>query len=195
MPTVIYFGDNLPILQSLPSESVDLIYIDPPFNTGKNPGPHPDPHRTQRGWDRWGFQGQRYQTIKLGSKGYADIFDDFLAFLAPRLRRLTAAQTRRQPVFHIDYREVHYCKVLLDQIFGRESFINRLSGPTTTAESPKPAGLPSMITSCSYVQRPGHYTFNVDAIEREPYMLPAGRPEKAARASCRQIVILKILTF
>jgi site-specific DNA-methyltransferase (adenine-specific) len=81
----IHFGDNLPILQSLPPESVDLIYIDPPFNTGKVQ------QRTQiktihsQEGDRTGFGGQRYATLKLGEQSYTDLFDDYLAFLEPRL--------------------------------------------------------------------------------------------------------------
>jgi site-specific DNA-methyltransferase (adenine-specific) len=121
----IYFGDNLAALTDMPSESVDLIYIDPPFNTG-----HVQQRtqiRTERSaeGDRTGFAGARYQTVKIGSKAYSDLFDDFLAFIEPRLvegkRVLTA---HGSCTFTSIYREVHYCKVLLDQIFGRESFLN-----------------------------------------------------------------------
>ena len=183
MPNSIYFGDNLPILQSLPSASVDLIYIDPPFNTGKTQAR--TQIRTERSaeGDRVGFQGQRYQTIKLGSKGYADIFDDFLAFLAPRLdeayRLLKPAGSL---YFHIDYREVHYCKVLLDQIFGRESFINEIIWAYDYGGKPKTRWPAKHDNILFYVKDPEHYTFNVDAIEREPYMAPGlVGPEKAAR--------------
>ena len=89
----IYFSDNLPVLQSLPAESVDLIYIDPPFNTGKVQARTQIRAERSTEGDRTGFQGQRYQTIKVGSKGYADIFDDFLAFLEPRLEELLSSQT------------------------------------------------------------------------------------------------------
>src|SRR5512144_2923957 len=111
----IYQGDNLPILQSLPSESVELIYIDPPFNTGKVQTR--TQLRTERDpdGDRTGFAGRRYRTTRLGQRAFADSFDDYLAFLEPRLveaRRLLAADGTLY--FHIDYREVHYCKVLLD---------------------------------------------------------------------------------
>ena len=127
MARTIYLGDNLPILQALPPESVDLIYIDPPFNTGKTQAR--TQIRTQRSeyGDRVGFQGTRYQTIKLGSKGYVDVFDDFMAFLAPRLdEAYRVLKPHGSLFFHIDYREVHYCKVLLDQIFGRDSFLNEI---------------------------------------------------------------------
>lgn len=86
----IYFGDNLPVLQSLPADSVDLIYIDPPFNTGKiQSRTRLSTVRDENG-DRIGFQGKRYRTIKIGTKEYADLFDDYLAFLEPRLQ-----ETRR----------------------------------------------------------------------------------------------------
>jgi site-specific DNA-methyltransferase (adenine-specific) len=127
MPHRIYFGDNLPVLQSLPSESVDLIYIDPPFNTGKTQTRTQIRTERSESGDRVGFQGKRYETVKVGSKGYVDIFDDFLAFLAPRLdEAYRVLKPHGSLYFHIDYREVHYCKVLLDQIFGRESFLNEI---------------------------------------------------------------------
>lgn len=124
----IYFGDNLPILASLPSGSVDLIYIDPPFNTGKSQ------KRTQirtvqsiDDGDRTGFGGRRYRTETMGARKYDDIFDDYPAFLAPRLEQAyRLLQPHGSLYFHIDYREVHYCKILLDQIFGREGFLNEI---------------------------------------------------------------------
>lgn len=104
------FGDNMSFLPELASESVDLIYIDPPFNTGRTQ------ERTQiktvasTEGDRVGYQGRRYKTIKLGTLGYADIFDDYLGFLEPRLveaHRILSANG--SILFHIDYREAHYC--------------------------------------------------------------------------------------
>ena len=123
----IYFADNLDILQSLPSESVSLIYIDPPFNTGKTQARTQIKTEKSDDGDRTGFAGQRYSTVKIGSQAYNDIFDDFLTFLEPRLieaRRIL--KPNGSLYFHIDYREVHYCKVLLDQIFGRDAFLNEI---------------------------------------------------------------------
>jgi len=179
----IYFGDNLPILQTLPSGSVDLIYIDPPFNTGKTQDR--TQIRTVRSdeGDRVGFKGNRYQTIKVGAKSFADMFDDYLAFLEPRLReahRLLADHGTLY--FHIDYREVHYCKILLDAIFGRECYLNEVIwaydyGARTTKKWP-----PKHDSILVYVKDPEKYIFNVDEIERIPYMAPGlVGPEKAAR--------------
>jgi site-specific DNA-methyltransferase (adenine-specific) len=130
-----------------------------------------------------GFAGQRYQTVKLGSKGYLDIFDDFLAFLAPRLEE---AYRLLKPdgslYFHIDYREVHYCKILLDEIFGRESFINEIIWAYDYGGKPKTRWPAKHDNILFYAKDPAHYTFNVDEIEREPYMAPGlVGPEKAAR--------------
>ena len=127
MTNTIYFGDNLPVLQSLPAESVDLIYIDPPFNTGHVQSRTQIKTEQNQNGDRTGFAGRRYETVKVGSQAYADVFDDYLAFLEPRL---VEAHRLLKPdgslFFHIDYREVHYCKILLDQIFGRASLLNEI---------------------------------------------------------------------
>ena len=182
---VVYYGDNLPILRGLPSGSVDLIYIDPPFNTGK------DQARTrikttraaEGAGDRTGFSGQRYRTIKLGKQQYVDAFDDYLAFLAPRLEeayRLLAPHGSLY--FHIDYREVHYCKVLLDQIFGRESFLNEIIWAYDYGGRTKKKWPPKHDNILWYAKDPANYTFNVDDIDRIPYMAPdLVGPEKAAR--------------
>ena len=123
----IHFGDNLEVLRSLPDAAFALIYIDPPFNTGKVQARTRLKTVRDDAGDRTGFQGQRYRSIKLGRKSYADIFSDYLAFLEPRLMEAHRLLTPDGSLFfHIDYREVHYCKVLLDQIFGRESFINEI---------------------------------------------------------------------
>jgi site-specific DNA-methyltransferase (adenine-specific) len=173
MPNRIYFGDNLPILQILPSESVDLIYIDPPFNTGKKQSR--TQIRTDRDelGDRVGFQGKRYQTIKIGSKGYIDLFDDYLAFLEPRLREAhRIIKTDGSLYFHIDYREVHYCKILLDAIFGRDSFLNEIIWAYdygARSKSKWPAKHDNILW---YAKDPDHYTFNLDAVDRIPYMAP-----------------------
>ncbi len=183
MPNCIYLGDNLPILASLPPESVDLIYIDPPFNTGKTQ--RRTQIRTERSenGDRVGFQGQRYQTVKLGSRGYADIFDDFLAFLAPRLEQAYRLLARQGSLyFHIDYREAHYCKVLLDQIFGRASFLNEIIWAYDYGGKTRRKWPAKHDNILFYAKDPEHYTFNVDDIEREPYMAPGlVGPDKAAR--------------
>jgi site-specific DNA-methyltransferase (adenine-specific) len=179
----IYFGDNLPILASLPAESIDLIYIDPPFNTGKTQAR--TQIRTERSetGDRTGFSGQRYQTTKIGSRGYADTFDDFLAFIAPRLEQAyRLLKPHGSLYFHIDYREVHYCKVLLDQIFGRDSFLNEIIWAYDYGARTRRKWPAKHDNILFYAKDPACYTFNFKELERIPYMAPGlVGPEKAAR--------------
>ena len=180
----IYFGDNLPILKSMPDEQFDLIYIDPPFNTGKaQTRSQLKTVRDEVNGDRVGFKGKRYRTVKLGTQSFADVFDDFLAFIEPRL--IEAHRLLRPDgsfFLHIDYREVHYCKVLLDQIFGRGSFINEIVwaydyGARSTKKWP--AKHDNILW---YAKDPNGYTFNFEEMDRIPYMAPGlVGPEKAAR--------------
>lgn len=183
MKNKIYFGDNLPILQSFPSDSIDLIYIDPPFNTGKSQSRKQIKTVADENGDRIGFQGRSYRTVEVGQKAYLDQFDDYLGFLKPRLKE---AYRILKPdgsfYFHIDYREVHYCKILLDQIFGRESFLNEIIWAYDYGARTKKKWPPKHDNILWYAKDPTHYTFNVDEIERIPYMAPGlvGK-EKAAR--------------
>lgn len=179
----VYFGDNLPILEQLPTGSVNLIYTDPPFNTGRSQSR--TQLRTQRDTrgDRTGFQGHRYRTFKGSTHAFDDEFDDYLAFLEPRLveaHRLLAPSGSLY--LHLDYREVHYAKILLDGIFGRECFLNELIWAYDYGARPKrrwPAKHDNILV---YVRDPDRYYFNTDEIERIPYMAPGlVGPEKAAR--------------
>ena len=184
MTHTIYFGDNLPILQSLPDESVDLIYIDPPFNTGKTQGrTQIQTVRDEANGDRVGFGGRSYRTVELANRAYHDRFDDFLGFLEPRLieaRRLLAPHGSLY--FHIDYREVHYCKILLDEIFGRDAFLNEIIWAYDYGGRTKKKWPPKHDNILYYAKDPDNYTFNVDEIERIPYMAPGlVGEEKAAR--------------
>ncbi len=183
MPNTIYFADNLEVLHSLSTESVNLIYIDPPFNTGKSQTRTQIRTEENSNGDRTGFQGKRYQTIKIGSKGYNDLFDDYLAFLEPRLiEAYRILKPDGSLYFHIDYREVHYCKILLDQIFGRESFLNEIIWAYDYGARTKKKWPPKHDNILWYAKDPNQYTFNVEDIERIPYMAPGlVGPEKAAR--------------
>ncbi|PKO03488.1 MAG: site-specific DNA-methyltransferase [Chloroflexi bacterium HGW-Chloroflexi-5] len=182
MDNRIFFGDNLEILKTIPDNSVDLIYIDPPFNTGKKQA------RTQLktirndNGDRIGFNGNSYQTQNQGTKVYGDVFDNYELFIRPRMKeayRILAPNGSMY--FHIDYREVHYCKIWLDQIFGRESFINELIWAYDYGNRVKTKWPPKHDNILFYVKDPENYTFNADDVDREPYMAPGlVGPEKAA---------------
>ena len=179
----VVFGDNLPVLRQLASDSIPLIYIDPPFNTGKvQKRLHLTTTRAEDG-DRVGFKGERYKTTLLATRSFVDSFDDFLAFIEPRLREAhRVLKPNGTLYFHIDYREAHYCKVLLDAIFGRECFLNEIIwaydyGARTNKRWP--AKHDNILV---YVKDPQNYVFNSSEIDREPYMAPGlVGPEKAAR--------------
>ncbi len=170
----IFYGDNLEVLRSLPSDSVQLIYIDPPFNTGvKQQRIQIQTVRDEEAGDRVGFKGQRYRSIELGRTSYLDRFDDYLAFLAPRLEEAYRILASRGSLFfHIDYREVHYCKVLLDQIFGRDSFINEIIWAYDYGARSRRRWPAKHDTILWYAKDPDNYTFNYDEIDRIPYMAP-----------------------
>lgn len=176
-------GDNLEVLRAMPSESVSLIYIDPPFNTGKAQSRKRLKTERDAGGDRVGFKGQTYRTTVLGDMAYPDQFDDYLAFLAPRLveaRRILAKDGSLY--FHIDYREAHYCKILLDQIFGRESFLNEIIWAYDYGARSKKKWPTKHDTIFWYAKDPNNYIFNYGDLDRIPYLAPGlVGPEKAAR--------------
>jgi len=183
MVSRVYHADNLTVLRSIPDESIDLIYIDPPFNTGKQQTrKHLKTELSETG-DRTGFQGKRYQTIQLGSRSYTDVYDDYLAFLEPRLQEAYRILKQHGSLyFHIDYREVHYCKLLLDQIFSRESFINEIIWAYDYGARTRKKWPPKHDNILWYAKDPQQYTFNYDAIDRIPYLSPGlVGPEKAAK--------------
>jgi len=179
----IYCADNIDVLRTLPSESVDLIYIDPPFNTGRvQERTQLKTVRSENG-DRVGFQGHRYESIVVGKKRFADLFDDYLAFLEPRLVEAHRILAPHGCLYvHLDYREVHYCKVLLDSIFDRTCFLNEIIWAYDYGGRPRDRWPPKHDTILLYAKVPGQHVFNVDEIERIPYMAPGlVGPDKAAR--------------
>jgi len=180
----LWEGDNLPIMQAMPSGTIDLIYVDPPFNTGKKQvRTQIATVRDEEGGDRTGFQGKRYRTIKIGTKAFDDAFDDFLRFLVPRLEEAHRLLKPTGSLFlHLDYREIHYAKVALDQIFGRECFINELIWAYDYGARSKKKWSAKHDNILWYVKDPDNYCFNFEEMDRIPYMAPGlvGK-EKAAR--------------
>ncbi len=180
----IHLSDNLEVLRGLPDESFDFIYIDPPFNTGKKQSRTKiKTVRDAEGGDRTGFQGALYRTEKLGTMSFADSFDDFMVFIEPRLSEAARLLTPTGSFFlHIDFREVHYAKVLLDQIFGRTSFMNEIIWAYDYGGRSKSKWSAKHDNILWYVADPKRYTFDFEAMDRIPYMAPGlvGK-EKAAR--------------
>jgi site-specific DNA-methyltransferase (adenine-specific) len=179
----ILLGDSLELLPGFVDESFQLIYIDPPFNTGKLQTRKTLETAPDEDGDRTGFQGRRYATRLLAESSYSDSFEDYLAFLEPRLEEAHRLLRREGTLyFHIDYREAHYCKLLLDEIFGRECFLNEIVwaydyGARSTRRWPAKHD-----TILVYVKDPAAYFFDSAEVDREPYMAPGlVTPEKVAR--------------
>ena len=185
-------GDNLEALRRMESASVALIYIDPPFNTGRRQTRLRMKTVRDQAGDRVGFGGHRYRTelVKADDRsatedavGYDDRFDDFLGFLRPRVleayRVLTPAGSL---FFHIDFREVHYCKVMLDEIFGRNCFQNEIIWAYDYGARTKKRWPAKHDNILWYSKDPERYTFDLNECDRIPYMAPGlVGPEKAAR--------------
>jgi site-specific DNA-methyltransferase (adenine-specific) len=169
----ILLGENLALLPAFADGSFQLIYIDPPFNTGRAQVRKTLAVVGDAQGERVGFQGRRYRTRLLGESSYRDAFDDYLGFLAPRLEH--AHRLLREDgtlYFHIDYREAHHCKLLLDEIFGRECFLNELIWAYDYGARAKRRWPAKHDTILVYVKSPSTYFFDCDDVDREPYMAP-----------------------
>jgi site-specific DNA-methyltransferase (adenine-specific) len=179
----ILLGDCLELLPRFGGGSFQLIYIDPPFNTGRQQTRKTLQTVSGDGGDRVGFGGRRYATRLLSESSYRDSFDDYLAFLAPRLEQAHRLLAREGTLyFHIDYREAHYCKLLLDEIFGRECFLNEIVWAYDYGARSRRRWPPKHDTILVYVRDPAAYYFDAEEVDREPYMAPGlVTPEKAAR--------------
>ena len=180
----IVLADNMDILPAIPDGAARLIYIDPPFNTGKTQrNERLRTIRDEAGGDRAGFGGRRYRTLKLGSRSFADAFDDFLEFIEPRLIEAHRILAPDGSLFlHLDYRESHNCKVLLDALFGRECFKNEIIWAYDYGGRPKNRWPAKHDAILWHAKDPNRYVFNYDAIDRVPYMAPGlVGPEKAER--------------
>jgi site-specific DNA-methyltransferase (adenine-specific) len=170
-------------LPSLADGSFQMIYIDPPFNTGKQQTRKTLTTSADASGDRVGFQGRRFKTELLSQSSYLDVFEDYLAFLRPRLEQARRLLTDSGTLyFHIDYREAHYCKLLLDEIFGRESFLNEIVWAYDYGARSKRRWPAKHDTILVYVKDPAKCYFDAEAVDREPYMAPGlVTAEKAER--------------
>ena len=176
----LYFGDNLGILKTLDSESAQLIYIDPPFNTGRTQTRGTTTTTRNEDSNRVGFKGQRYDIVKETVLSYDDEFEDFWSFLEPRLEEAWRLLNETGTLYlHLDYREAHYAKVLLDALFGRECFLNEIIWAYDYGGKSKNKWPSKHDTILVYVKNPAKYFFNSTEVDREPYMAPGlVTPEK-----------------
>jgi site-specific DNA-methyltransferase (adenine-specific) len=181
---LVIAGDNALVLPALPDGVFDLIYMDPPFNTGRVQTRRTlSVQASDLHGDRVGFGGRRYRSRLLSSLSYDDAFRDYLGFLEDRLVRARELLAPHGTLyFHIDYREAHYCKLLLDELFGRDAFLNELIWSYDYGAKPRRRWPAKHDTILVYVRTPGGHWFDADAVEREPYMAPGlVSAEKAAR--------------
>jgi len=180
---LLVLGDNASALETLPEAAFDLVYMDPPFNTGRRQTRRTLSVRADNAGDRFGFGERRYRSRLLATLSYDDAFADYLAFLEPRIRRARSLLAPHGTLYlHIDYREAHYCKLLLDEVFGREAFLNELIWAYDYGGKPRRRWPAKHDTILVYVRTPGAHHFAADAVEREPYMAPGlVSAEKAAR--------------
>jgi site-specific DNA-methyltransferase (adenine-specific) len=205
----IHHGDNLRIARSLPDASFTLVYLDPPFNTGRvrqrsvetartaasrglesvptaasrNPEPVPDGPADDERIVRRGFHGREYERLRGDLRVYDDRFDDYWGFLEPRLREAWRLLADDGTLYlHLDYREAHYAKVLMDALFGRERFLNEIVWAYDYGAKSRRRWPTKHDTILVYVKDPKRYWFDSTAVDREPYMAPGlVTPEKAAR--------------
>lgn len=178
----IIYGDNLDILRQLPDASFQMIYIDPPFNTGKEQKLQSLKTTRSETGTRVGFKGQSYDTTKGKLLSYGDAFDDYWSFLEPRLEEAWRLLKPSGTLYlHLDYREVHYAKVLLDALFGRQSFLNEIIWAYDYGARAKKKWPTKHDNILVYVKDPETYYFNSEEVDREPYMAPGlVTPEKVA---------------
>jgi site-specific DNA-methyltransferase (adenine-specific) len=180
---LVLLGDNLELLPQLDDGIFQVAYLDPPFNTGRVQRRRTLTTVAADDGDRTGFQGRRYATSVLAESSYADEFDDYLGFLEPRLLEVRRLLCESGTLYlHIDYREAHYVKLLLDGLFGRDCFLNEIIWAYDYGARPRRRWPAKHDTILVYVKDPDRYWFDAEAVEREPYMAPGlVTAEKAAR--------------
>ena len=179
----IVHGDNLAVMAGLAGGTFQLVYADPPFNTGRDQTRRTLATRAAADGDRVGYGGRRYRTELLRTSSFRDAFDDYLGFLEPRLVEIHRLLAPTGTLYlHLDYREAHYCKVLLDELFGRECFLNEIVWAYDYGARARRRWPAKHDTILVYVRDPAAYHFDSAAVDREPYMAPGlVTPEKAAR--------------
>ena len=175
-------GDNLQVLKSIPDESFQLIYIDPPFNTGREQSRNTTRAVRDRSANA-GFAGKGYKRIIENVLAYDDTFADYWEFLFPRLIEARRLLTETGTMYlHLDYREAHYAKVLLDALFGRENFLNEIIWAYDYGGKSKSRWPSKHDTILVYVKNSAQYYFDSESVDREPYMAPGlVTAEKAER--------------
>jgi site-specific DNA-methyltransferase (adenine-specific) len=183
LENTLYFGDNLTVLKLIPDSSVQLVYIDPPFNTGREQQRSKVTTKRNNAGNRIGFKGERYETVKSTVLSYDDQFANYWEFLEPRIEEAFRVLAHSGTLYlHLDYREAHYAKVLLDALFGLDCFLNEIIWAYDYGGKSKSRWPAKHDTILVYVKDPKNYYFNSEEVDREPYMAPGlVTPEKIER--------------
>ena len=183
LENTLYFGDNLTVLRSIPDSSIQLVYIDPPFNTGREQQRSKVTTKRNNEGNRIGFKGERYETVKSTVLSYDDQFANYWGFLEQRIEEAFRVLANSGTLYlHLDYREAHYAKVLLDALFGPECFLNEIIWAYDYGGKSKSRWPAKHDTILVYVKDPKNYYFNSEEVDREPYMAPGlVTPEKIER--------------
>jgi site-specific DNA-methyltransferase (adenine-specific) len=183
LENTLYLGDNLTVLKLIPDSSVQLVYIDPPFNTGREQQRSKVTTKRNNDGNRIGFKGERYETVKSTVLSYDDRFANYWEFLEPRIKEAFRVLSNSGTLYlHLDYREAHYAKVLLDALFGPECFLNEIIWAYDYGGKSKSRWPAKHDTILVYVKHPKNYYFNSEEVDREPYMAPGlVTPEKIER--------------
>ena len=184
-PNLIVEAENLSYLDQLPEQTFTVVYLDPPFNTGRvqSRSTSTTTRVAPGDGDRTGFGGHSYQTVKGALSSYDDAFTDYWEFLEPRLRQAWRLLADDGTLYlHLDYREVHYAKVMLDVIFGRDHFLNEIIWAYDYGGRARRRWPSKHDTILVYVKNPRTYWFDSTEVDREPYMAPGlVTPEKRER--------------
>jgi site-specific DNA-methyltransferase (adenine-specific) len=180
---LVLLGDNLELMPRFADGSFRLAYLDPPFNTGRSQVRRTLATVADPAGERRGFGGRRYRSTLLNESRYRDSFDDYLGFLEPRLREVRRLLDEGGTLYlHIDYREAHYVKLFLDELFGRECFLNEIVWAYDYGARARRRWPAKHDTILVYVKDAERYFFDSEAVDREPYMAPGlVTPEKAVR--------------
>jgi site-specific DNA-methyltransferase (adenine-specific) len=183
LENTLYFGDNRAVLKQIPDSSIQLVYIDPPFNTGREQQRSKVTTKRNNEGNRIGFKGERYETVKSTVLSYDDQFANYWEFLEPRIEEAFRVLSNSGTLYlHLDYREAHYAKVLLDALFGPECFLNEIIWAYDYGGKSKSRWPAKHDTILVYVKDPKNYYFNSEEVDREPYMAPGlVTPEKIER--------------
>ena len=176
-------GDCADVMRRLPKGAFDLVYADPPFNTGRDVVMNRTRATADDEAERTGFGGRGYRVERVGTQRFPDRHEDYALFLRERVE---LARTMLAPwgtlYLHLDQRESHRAKLMLDEVFGEECFLNEIIWAYDFGGRPKRRWPAKHDTILVYVLDPERYHFDSAEVEREPYMSPGlAGAEKAAR--------------